>query len=90
MTSLLTTQVLLKGFAAVAKAAANLNHPNIVSVYDWGNSKAHISLLWNMSKVEVSPTFLKLRGRYPDRAAEIAVDVSAALGFMASKWSYSS
>ncbi len=69
-------------FRREAQAAANLSHPNIVSIYDWGEAGSTYFIV--MEYVEGRPLSEVLRedGRLPaTRAATIAADVAAALGF---------
>ena len=69
-------------FRREAKAAANLNHPNIVSVYDWGEQQGTYFIVMEYVEGRSLADILKTEGPlHPDRAAEIAVDISAALGF---------
>ncbi|MCU0272305.1 MAG: Stk1 family PASTA domain-containing Ser/Thr kinase [Acidimicrobiales bacterium] len=69
-------------FRREAQAAANLSHPNIVNVYDWGEE--HNTYFIVMEYVE-GPTLadiLRTDGALdPDRAASIASDIAAALSF---------
>ena len=69
-------------FRREAQSAANLNHPNIVSVYDWGKYAEH--LLHRMEYVEgrTLADILRANGHVTSKqAAEIASEVAAALGF---------
>jgi len=69
-------------FRREAQAAANLSHPNIVSIYDWGEAGSTYFIV--MEYVEGRPLseLLREEGRLPAaRAAAIASDVAAALGF---------
>src|SRR5580692_10582166 len=69
-------------FRREAQAAANLSHPNIVSVYDWGEADTTYFIV--MEYVEGLPLSALLREEgplEPLRAAAIAADVGAALGF---------
>ncbi|HZQ56394.1 MAG TPA: Stk1 family PASTA domain-containing Ser/Thr kinase [Acidimicrobiales bacterium] len=69
-------------FRREAQAAANLSHPNIVSIYDWGEAGSTYFIV--MEYVEGRPLseLLRAEGRLaPMRAATIAADVAAALGF---------
>jgi serine/threonine-protein kinase len=69
-------------FRREAQAAANLSHPNIVSIYDWGEAGSTYFIV--MEYVEGRPLseLLREEGRLePARAATIAADVAAALGF---------
>ncbi|GAC1532346.1 MAG: Stk1 family PASTA domain-containing Ser/Thr kinase [Acidimicrobiales bacterium] len=69
-------------FRREAQAAANLSHPNIVSVYDWGEADGTYFIV--MEYVEGRPLSAVVREdgvMTPDRAAAIAADVASALGF---------
>jgi serine/threonine-protein kinase len=69
-------------FRREAQAAANLSHPNIVSIYDWGEAGSTYFIV--MEYVEGRPLseLLREEGRLPaTRAATIGADVAAALGF---------
>ncbi len=69
-------------FRREAQAAANLNHPNIVAVYDWGQQYDTYFIV--MEYVEGRPLSDIIRSEgplHPDRAAEVTADVAAALAF---------
>jgi len=69
-------------FRREAQAAANLNQPNIVAVYDWGQQYGTYFIV--MEYVEGRPLSEIIRTEgplHPNRAAEITADVAAALGF---------
>lgn len=69
-------------FRREAQAAANLNQPNIVAVYDWGQQFGTYFIV--MEYVEGRPLSEIIRTEgplHPNRAAEITADVAAALGF---------
>ncbi len=69
-------------FRREAQAAARLNHPNIVAVYDWGEEVGTYFIA--MEYVEGRSLSEIIRGEgalHPRRAAEIAADVAAALGY---------
>src|SRR5579871_4539589 len=69
-------------FRREAQAAANLSHPNIVSVYDWGEAGNTYFIV--MEYVEGRPLSRLIREdgpMRPERAAVIGADVAAALGF---------
>src|SRR3954470_3515341 len=69
-------------FRREAQAAANLSHPNIVSVYDWGEEDSTYFIV--MEYIDGRPLSQILRADgplLPDRAATIAADVAAALAF---------
>src|SRR5579863_4500956 len=69
-------------FRREAQAAANLSHPNIVPVFDWGEDYSTYYIV--MEYVDGRPLSSILRSAgplHPDRAAEIAADVAAALSY---------
>lgn len=69
-------------FRREAQAAANLNHPNIVSVYDWGEEEGTYFIVMEYVEGRSLSDILRTEGPlHPDRAADIAIDVAAALGF---------
>jgi serine/threonine-protein kinase len=69
-------------FRREAQAAANLSHPNIVSVYDWGEAGNTYFIVMEYVEGRALSTLLREDGRLPaERAAAIGVDVAAALGF---------
>jgi beta-lactam-binding protein with PASTA domain/predicted Ser/Thr protein kinase len=69
-------------FRREAQAAANLNHPNIVSVYDWGEEDGTYFIVMEYVEGRSLAEILRTEGPlHPDRAADIAIDVAAALGF---------
>jgi beta-lactam-binding protein with PASTA domain/tRNA A-37 threonylcarbamoyl transferase component Bud32 len=69
-------------FRREAQAAANLSHPNIISVYDWGEEDGTYFIV--MEYVDGQPLSSILRSEgplLPDRAAAIGANVAAALAF---------
>ena len=69
-------------FRREAQAAANLSHPNIVPVFDWGEDYSTYYIV--MEYIDGRPLSSILRSAGPlhaDRAAEIAADVAAALSY---------
>jgi beta-lactam-binding protein with PASTA domain len=69
-------------FRREAQAAANLNHPNIVSIYDWGQQDDTYFLVMEYIDGHSLADVIRTEGRIePDRAAEIAMEIAAALGF---------
>ncbi len=69
-------------FRREAQAAANLNHPSVVAVYDWGSHDDTYFIVMEYVEGRSLADVLAAEGHlYPDRAAEIATDVAAALGF---------
>jgi serine/threonine-protein kinase len=69
-------------FRREAQAAANLNHPNVVSVFDWGEENGTYFIVMEYVEGRSLAEILRTEGPlHPDRAADIAIDVAAALGF---------
>ena len=69
-------------FRREAQAAANLNHPNIVGVYDWGKERGTYYIVMEYVDGRSVSEILRSDGPIePKRAAAIAADVAAALGF---------
>src|SRR4029453_9683182 len=80
--ALATDAGFVERFRREAQAAANLQHPNIVSVFDWGEANGtYFIVMENVGGGTVAEA-LRDGGRlHPDRAAEITADIAAALGF---------
>ncbi len=69
-------------FRREAQAAANLNHPSIVAVYDWGEYDQTYFIVMEYVEGRSLADVLRTEGvLHPDRATEIAIDTAAALGF---------
>ena len=69
-------------FRREAQAAANLNHPIIVGVYDWGEEGGTYFIVMEYVEGRSLAEIVRTQGAlHPDRAAEIATDIAAALGF---------
>ena len=69
-------------FRREAQSAASLNHPNIVSVYDWGKYANTYFMAMEYVEGRTLADVLRLNGHINSiQAAEIASEVSAALGF---------
>jgi serine/threonine-protein kinase len=67
-------------FRREAQAAANLNHPNIVGIYDWGQERGTYYIVMEHVPGRSMSDVLRSTGPlHPDRAAEIASDVAGAL-----------
>jgi serine/threonine-protein kinase len=69
-------------FRREAQAAANLSHPNIVPVFDWGESERTYFIV--MEHVDGEPLSAVIRGQAPlpaMRAAAIAGDIAKALSY---------
>jgi serine/threonine-protein kinase len=77
-----TDPTFVQRFRREAQAAANLSHPNIVSVYDWGEEGGTYFIVMEYVEGRSLAQTIKDEGRlHPDRAADITADVAAALGF---------
>jgi serine/threonine-protein kinase len=69
-------------FRREATAAANLNHPNIVGVFDWGEAQDTYFIVMEYIEGRSLSEILSAEGPlHPDRVADIGSDVAAALGF---------
>src|ERR1700722_20366565 len=68
-------------FRREAKAAANLSHPNIVSIYDWGQGEHTYFIVMEYIDGLTLSSMLKQGPIDPVRAAAIGADVAAALDF---------
>ncbi|HET6915049.1 MAG TPA: Stk1 family PASTA domain-containing Ser/Thr kinase [Acidimicrobiales bacterium] len=68
-------------FRREAKAAANLTHPNIVSIYDWGQGENTYFIVMEYVDGRTLSSILREGPLDPARAAEIGADVAAALDF---------
>ncbi len=69
-------------FRREAQAAANLNHPNIVGVYDWGEAEGTYFIVMEFVDGRSLAEIVRAEGPlHPDRAADVIADVAAGLGF---------
>ncbi len=69
-------------FRREAQAAANLSHPNIVNVYDWGRHGTTYFIAMEYVDGRTLADILRSNGHLTSKqAAEIASEVAAALGF---------
>src|SRR5580692_6920731 len=69
-------------FRREAQAAANLSHPNIVPVFDWGEDGGTYFIVMEFIDGRALSSILRSAGpMHPDRAAEIGADVAQALDF---------
>jgi serine/threonine-protein kinase len=74
--------VYIQRFRHEAQAAANLNHPNIVNVYDWGNEGDLYYIVMEYVEGRNLKEIIAEEGRLlPERAAEIAAEICSALQF---------
>lgn len=69
-------------FRREAQAAANLNHPNIVSIYDWGEELGTYYIVMEYVEGQSLAQILRRDGKLTvEQVTRVALDVSAALGF---------
>ncbi len=67
-------------FRREAQRAAGLNHPNIVSIYDWGESEQNYYMVMELIDGRTLREIRRSEGALlPRRAAEIIAEVAAAL-----------
>ena len=77
-----TDESFVERFRREAQSAANLSHPNIVNVYDWGKYGATFFIAMEQVEGRTLTEILAAHGHITARqAAEIASEVAAALGF---------
>ncbi|MDE0269066.1 MAG: PASTA domain-containing protein [Acidimicrobiaceae bacterium] len=70
----------VKSFRRDVKAAANLDHPNIVSIHDWGLEHGNYYVVMEYVDGSNAEDMLSSEGPIdPDRAAELGVAVASAL-----------
>jgi eukaryotic-like serine/threonine-protein kinase len=73
-------EAFVKRFRREAQAAANLSHPNIVGIYDWGQSEGTYFIVMEIVEGRSLRDVLKSEGALlPRRATEIAAETAAAL-----------
>ena len=69
-------------FRREAQAAANLHQPNVVGVYDWGQEAGTYYIVMEYVEGRSLAEIIRAEGPlHPDRAADIAIDIAAALAF---------
>jgi serine/threonine-protein kinase len=69
-------------FRREAQSAANLNHPSIVGVYDWGSYHGTYFIVMEYVRGRSLAEVLRAEGTlHPDRAADVATDIAGALYF---------
>jgi eukaryotic-like serine/threonine-protein kinase len=73
-------EAFVKRFRREAQAAANLSHPNIVGIYDWGQAQGTYFIVMELVDGRSLRDVLKSEGALlARRATEIAAEVAAAL-----------
>src|ERR1700727_2054311 len=65
-------------FRREAKAAANLSHPNIVSIYDWGQGEHTYFIVMEYIDGRTLSWRIRQGALAPTRAAAIGADVASA------------
>ena len=79
-----TDEAFIQRFRREAQAAANLTHPNIVSIFDTGKDNGHYFIVMELVEGQTLRDVLRSDGPLlPRRAAEIASEVAAALAVAA-------
>ena len=69
-------------FRREAQSAANLNHPNIVAVFDWGEEDGTYFIVMEYVEGRSLREAIQSDGPlYPNLAADLASDIAGALGF---------
>jgi eukaryotic-like serine/threonine-protein kinase len=69
-------------FRREAQAAANLNHPNIVAVFDWGEEDGTYFIVMEYVEGRSVREAIQSDGPlYPNLAADLASDIAGALGY---------
>lgn len=74
-------QAFVERFRREARAAANLSHPNIVGVYDWGQGDRTYYIVMEYVDGPTLSSLLRQGPLAPERAAVIAASVAGALDF---------
>ncbi|HVM07687.1 MAG TPA: Stk1 family PASTA domain-containing Ser/Thr kinase [Acidimicrobiales bacterium] len=77
-----TDRSFVERFRREAQAAANLSHPNIVSIYDWGEEDGTYFIVMEYIEGRTLGQLIRSEGPLlPERAADIGADVAAALNY---------
>jgi beta-lactam-binding protein with PASTA domain/predicted Ser/Thr protein kinase len=77
-----TDRSFVERFRREARSAANLNHPNIVSIYDWGEEEGTYFIVMEYVDGLTLRDVVRRQGPLAaTRAAEIGADIAAALHF---------
>jgi eukaryotic-like serine/threonine-protein kinase len=75
-------QAFLARFRQEAKAAANLSHPNIVTVHDFGLDQGQLFIVMEYVPGADLKTLVKQRGRFsPEEAVPLLVQACAGIGY---------
>jgi beta-lactam-binding protein with PASTA domain/predicted Ser/Thr protein kinase len=77
-----TDRSFVERFRREARSAANLNHPNIVSIYDWGQEEGTYFIVMEYVEGRSLRQVIREDGPLPSKqAAQIGADIAAALAF---------
>src|ERR1700719_1566636 len=77
-----TDHSFVERFRREAQAAANLSHPNIVPVFDWGEADGTYYIVMEYVEGEPLSAILKSQGPIdPSQAAAVAADIAKALSY---------
>src|SRR5215203_5269577 len=69
-------------FRREAQAAANLNHPNIVAIYDWGQERGTYFIVMEYVRGRSLRDIVQVNGPFSARrTAEIGAEIAGALEF---------
>jgi serine/threonine-protein kinase len=69
-------------FRREAQSAANLNHPNIVAIYDWGQERGTYFIVMEYIRGRSLRDVVQVNGPFsPRRTAEIGAEIAGALEF---------
>jgi serine/threonine-protein kinase len=75
-------QNFVERFRREAKAAAGLNHPNVVGIYDWGQVDSMYYIVMEYVEGETLKELIRRRGRLPgNEAVGLALGLLAAIEF---------
>ena len=75
-------EAFVERFRREAQSAANLNHPNVVNVYDWGEAEGSYFIVMEYVDGRTLSQLIRTEGPLPAaRAAAIGADIAAALSF---------
>lgn len=77
-----TDPTFVERFRREAQAAANLNHPNIVAIYDWGEELGTYYIVMEYVEGQSLAQILRRDGSLTvEQVTRVALDVAGALGF---------
>src|SRR5579884_1157474 len=75
-------EAFVERFRREAQAAANLNHPNVVNVYDWGEADGSYFIVMEYVSGRTLSQLIRAEGPLaPERTAFIGAEIAAALAF---------